>query len=198
MLRSVSIIVTSVFGLFAASCAQSQPSELGSSLEAKPFEYPVPIEMIDLPTAPNGVDYRLIVRPPLVDPAEGEAPSTVYFLDAMLNLTPAGIMAYNYESLNYVPPAYYVGLAYRDGEEHRLDQRDRTRDYTPTSFTPSEDHFLANAPQDWENSGGAPAFFDYVENTIIPLVEARYGVDENERVIVGKSTSGPWRNLCSP
>ena len=51
-------------------------------------------------------------------------------------------------------------------------------------------HFLANSPQDWENSGGAAAFFDYVENTIIPLVEARYGVDENERVIVGKSTSG--------
>lgn len=183
--------------VFLSSCATAQEevqspngSQVLSAIEPKPFEYPVPIEVFDLPTAPNGVDYRIIVRAPLAAPAEGEKSSTVYFLDALLNMTPAGIMAYNYETLNYVPSSYFVGIGYREGEDHKYQEQDRTRDYTPTSFTPPEGHFLENSPQDWEGSGGAPAFFDYVENTLIPFVETRFGVDSVERTIVGKSTSG--------
>ncbi|MEZ6023767.1 MAG: alpha/beta hydrolase-fold protein [Hyphomonadaceae bacterium] len=49
---------------------------------------------------------------------------------------------------------------------------------------------MANSPQDWQGSGGADAFFDYVESTIIPFVEQRYDVSREDRVLVGKSTSG--------
>ncbi|WP_203292024.1 alpha/beta hydrolase [Maricaulis parjimensis] len=185
-------------GLFSLALQSSEPpaqpdseiAALAETLEPRDFNYPYRVEVLDLPTAPNGINYRLYVRPPLRRPAEGEQSSSVYLLDARQLFTPAASMSYNQEYFDYIPSSYFIGIGYQEDGEDSFDEFDRTRDYTPTSFTPDEDHFLYNSPQDWEGSGGADAFFDYVETTIIPLVEARYDVSPSDRVLVGKSTSG--------
>lgn len=159
-------------------------------IEAKEFKYPYDVKVFDLPTASNGVNYRIFVRSPLREPAEGEKSSSFYFLDALANMTPAAAMSYNYEIFNYIPSAYFIGIGYQNEGDGPWTQENRTRDYTPTSFTPAAGHFLENSPQDWKNSGGAPAFFDVVETEIIPFIERTFDVDPIDRVLIGKSTSG--------
>lgn len=171
--------------------AQTTPQALAESLEPSAFAFPVPIEVFDLPPAPNGVSYRIYVRPPLLPPESGAQATSVYFMDAALTMTPAAVMVANYELFGYTPPAYFIGIGYHDGQTDRIEEFDRSRDYTPTAFAPPDaDHFLANSPKDWKGSGGAPAFFDYLESTVIPFVEARYQVDRQERTLIGKSKGG--------
>ena len=159
-------------------------------IQPKEFKYPYDVKVFDLPTAANGIDYRIYVRAPLRAPAEGEKSSSFYFLDALANMTPAAAMSYNYEIFNYIPSAYYIGIGYQNEGDGPWTQENRTRDYTPTAFTPAPGHFLENNPKDWKNSGGAPAFFDVVEKEIIPFIEGRFDVDPSDRVLIGKSTSG--------
>ncbi len=158
--------------------------------EPKTFHHPFNLQVYDLPTASNGVDYQLIIREPLRPPAEGEKASTFYFLDATANMPAAATMSYNYESFNYIPTAYFVGIGYKNEDGGLWKEENRTRDYTPVEFTPPKGHFLENSEKDWVGSGGAPAFFDVVQNQIIPFVERNFDVDKSDRVLIGKSTSG--------
>ncbi len=159
-------------------------------IQAKTFKYPYDVKVYDLPTASNGIDYRVFVRTPLRPPADGEKSSSFYFLDALANMTPAASMTYNYEIFNYIPSAFYIGIGYQNEGDGPWTQENRTRDYTPTAFAPPSGHFLENSRKDWENSGGASAFFDVVEKEIISFIESQFDVDPNYRVLIGKSTSG--------
>lgn len=162
-----------------------------TSVERKPFEYPYEVFVYDLPAAANGVKYRLYVRPPLREPGEGEAAASFYFLDAIANFAPAAAMTFNYEHFNYLPAAYYIGIGYQDEADGIAKEKNRTRDYTPTKFTPPDaSHFLASSPASHEGSGGATAFLDVLEQEIIPFVESRFEVDEHERVLIGSSLGG--------
>ncbi len=163
---------------------------LADNQSAQEFKHPFDIKVYDLPRAANGIEYQLFIRAPLRPPADGEKSSTFYFLDAVANMTPAALMSYNYEFFNYIPSAYFVGIGYKNEVGGVWKEENRTRDYTPTEFIPPEGHFLENSRKDWEGSGGAPAFFDVVETEIIPFVENTFDVDETDRVLVGKSTSG--------
>jgi|TARA_B100000315_G_scaffold115194_1_gene105748 hypothetical protein len=169
----------------------NRAQELANSLTASNFEYPWKVEVFDLPISSNSVAYRVYVRLPIGPLNEGEKPSSFYFLDPLALFTPAAAMSYNYEFLRYVPPAYFIGIGYQDEADGRWKEENRTRDYTPTTFAPPNDqHFLAANPVDYENSGGADAFLDVVQDEIIPFIEARYEVDEQDRVLIGKSVSG--------
>lgn len=166
------------------------PSTLAQDQEPRDFKHPFDLKVYDLPTSANGIDYQLIVRAPLRQPAEGEKSSTFYFLDAAANMTAAATMSYNYEVFNYIPSAYFIGIGYKNEEGTTWKEENRTRDYTPVEFTPPSGHFLENSRKDWVGSGGAPAFFDVVETEIIPFVEQTFDVDKTDRVLIGKSTSG--------
>ena len=159
-------------------------------IEAKEFEYPYDVKVYDLPVSENGIGYRVYIRPPIGQVAEGEKAATFYFLDALTNFTPAAAMSYNYEYFRYMPAAYFVGIGYQNEADSLPKESNRTRDYTPTEFIPDKDHFLYESKKDWEGSGGAEAFWKVVEKEIIPFVESLHEVDETERVLVGKSTSG--------
>lgn len=174
--------------VLAATVHTSAVAQQPVEIEPQGFTLPISVEVFDLPTAPNGVNYRLYVRAPLRPPAAGERATSVYFLDGSQLFAPTALMTYNQELLNYMPPSYFIGIGYRDSEDG-LAESDRTRDYTPTAFTPPQGHFLVDSPGEWQGSGGAGAFFDYVESTIIPFIERRYDVSQ-DRVLVGKSTSG--------
>lgn len=78
---------------------------LAQEIEAVFFEYPYEVQVYDLSTSSNGIEYRLYVRPPLREPGPGEKPSVFYFLDALRNFVPAAAMSYNYEYFNYIPAA---------------------------------------------------------------------------------------------
>ncbi len=176
--------------IFSPLSSAQTPAELAENLPAKNFDYPWDVKVFDLPTSSNGINYRLYVRPPIEPPEEGQKSSTFYFLDPLALFTPAAAVSYNYEYFNYTPSAYFVGIGYQDEADGDWKEANRTRDYTPTSFTPPEDHFLRSNPVDYENSGGADAFLDVVRDEVIPFIEAKYDVDDEDRVLIGKSMSG--------
>ena len=175
--------------LLAAVTLPGHSSE--ADIEAKPFQYPHDVMVYDLPTAPNGIDYRLYVRPPLRAPGEGHNAPSIYILDPISLFAPAAAMTAHYETFNYMPAAYFIGIGYQDEADGTARTHNRTRDYTPTSFSPpDETHFLAANPADYEGSGGADAFLDVVESLIVPFVEARFDVSGDDRVLIGNSMSG--------
>jgi len=179
-------IISLLLAIFISSnCLASE------AITAKPFKYPYPVMTFDLPVSKNGIGYRLYVRPPLRHPAEGQKSSSFYFLDALKNFTAAAVMSDNYETLGYTPSAYFIGIGYQNEADGIAKEANRTRDYTPTSFTPpDEKHYLAGNPVDYVNSGGADAFLDVIENQIIPFIESRFEVSKTDRVLIGKSMSG--------
>ena len=177
--------------ILLALMAAAARSGAAAETEALPFTFPYEVMVFDLPTAANGIDYRLYVRPPLREPGPGEQASSIYFLDPISLFVPAASMSFNYEIFNYMPAAYFIGIGYQDEADGTPKTHNRTRDYTPTTFTPPDDtHFLAGNPVDYEGSGGADAFLDVIEEEIIPFVEGRFAVDPDDRVLVGKSMSG--------
>jgi predicted alpha/beta superfamily hydrolase len=176
-----------------AADAKSSASakELAKSLVAGNFEFPIEVQVYDLPIAANGIAYRLYVRPPFMFPKKKSSVEVVYFLDAIKDMTGAAIMALDYELTSAVPSSYFVGIGYRENGNDRVDESDRTRDYTPTSFQPqSKKHFLALQPELWQGSGGAAAFLDVVETLIVPFIEAKFEVNAKQRTLVARSTGG--------
>lgn len=158
-------------------------------IQPKKFNYPYDVLVFDLPESSNGISYRLYVRPPLRNPNQGESPSTFYFLDPLRLFVPAAAMTYNYEYFNYHPASYFIGIGYQNEADGIPKEENRTRDYTPTSFNPPKDHFLAQNPVDYIGSGGCDSFLEVIQNEIIPFIENRYSVGK-DRVLIGKSMSG--------
>ncbi|MCP5380932.1 MAG: alpha/beta hydrolase [Kordiimonadaceae bacterium] len=177
--------------LYSVSAQAQNANELAKSLPEKDFDYPWDVKVFDLPKSKNGIAYRIYVRLPIEPPKEGEKSSSFYFLDPLALFTPAAAMSYNYEYFNYIPSAYFIGIGYQNEADGHWKEENRTRDYTPTAFAPpNKDHFLSGNPVDYENSGGADAFLDVVRDDIIPFIETKYEVDEEDRVLIGKSMSG--------
>ena len=86
----------------------------GTLVEATTYRFPHDVMVFDLPTATNGVDYRLYVRPPLREPDTGGKPTGIYLLDPASLFPAASTMAANYEVFNYMPAAYFIGIGYQD------------------------------------------------------------------------------------
>ncbi len=160
-------------------------------IEPKAFEYPFEVLVFDLPTASNGIDYRIYVRKPLRDPENGEKPSCFYFLDPLRLFVPSAAMTSNYEYFNYIPTSFFIGIGYTDEADGIPKTENRTRDYTPTKFTPPDtSHFLSNNPADYIGSGGTDAFIKVLNEEIIPFVEDYFNTYESDRVLIGQSLSG--------
>ncbi len=166
-------------------------TSFAQTIAPKPFEYPYNVLVYDLPTSTNGVNYRIYVREPLRNPENGEKASAFYFLDPLSLFVPSAIMSANYEYFNYIPPAYFIGIGFTNEEDGIPKKENRTRDYTPTHFTPPDStHFLSSSPADYIGSGGSNKFLEVLEDEIIPFVEARFNVSDADRVLIGKSLSG--------
>lgn len=163
---------------------------LAQAINPKPFEYPFEVLVYDLPTASNGINYRIYIRKPLRDPENGEKPSSFYFLDPLRLFVPAAAMTSNYEYFNYIPSAFFIGIGYTDEADGIPKTENRTRDYTPTKFTPPDDnHFLSHNPIDYIGSGGTDAFIRVLKEELIPFIEDRFNVHEADRVLIGQSLS---------
>lgn len=161
------------------------------TIEPKPFEYPFKVLVYDLPTSSNGINYRIYIREPLRSPQNGEKPSAFYFLDPLRLFVPSASMSSNYEYFNYIPSAYFIGIGYSNEADGMPKKENRTRDYTPTKFTPPDStHFLASSPVDYINSGGTDAFLKVLKDELIPFIEEHCNLNDSDRVLIGKSLSG--------
>jgi uncharacterized protein len=160
------------------------------AIEPQPFTYPWKVEVFDLPVSSNGIQYRLYIRPPIQSVEAGKPVHSYYFLDALTNFTPAAAMSFNYEQFGYMPSGYFIGIGYTNESDGEPKATNRTRDYTPTQFTPDTKHFLYAKKQDWQGSGGAPAFTQIIKQQIIPFVEQQYAINGGQRTLIGKSLSG--------
>jgi predicted alpha/beta superfamily hydrolase len=77
-----------------------------------------------------------------------------------------------------------IGYAY-DPEDKHAYRLNRTRDYTPAHADKG-----GYGPAYQKFSGGGPAFAAVIEKEILPLLRARYRIDEEERVFIGHSYGG--------
>jgi predicted alpha/beta superfamily hydrolase len=161
------------------------------TIESKPFEYPFKVHVFDLPISSNGINYRIYIREPLRDPENGEQASAFYFLDPLSLFVPSAAMSSNYEYFNYIPAAYFIGIGYTNEADGIPKVENRTRDYTPTKFTPPDStHFLASNPVDYIGSGGTDTFLKVLKDELIPFIEEHFNVSDSDRVLIGNSLSG--------
>ncbi|WP_350292550.1 alpha/beta hydrolase-fold protein [uncultured Croceitalea sp.] len=175
------LIVVLLLGAFSIGNAQIA--------SPKVFEFPFKVQVYDLPTSENGINYRIYVRPPLIAPEEGEKASSFYFLDPLRLFVPSSAMTSNFEYFNYHPAAYFIGVGYQNETDGIPKELNRIRDYTPTNFVPTENHFLANKATEYKDSGECDAFLEVLKGELIPFIEDNFEVSE-DRVLIGKSMSG--------
>lgn len=101
----------------------------------------------------------------------------LYYMDAYWD-TP--LLSSIYGALTYdnvAPEFIMVGLSYPgDNVNYGLERR---RDLTPTDEGDADG-----------DSGGAPAFLAFLKQSVVPLIESSYRVDESQRALSGSSLGG--------
>lgn len=88
-------------------------------------------------------------------------------------------------ALTHVEPALVLGIGYADEAGVGLM---RTRDLTP----PARPEDLRPRPNGraWTETGGAPAFLDFLRETILPVICGDYQVDRGRMALFGHSLGG--------
>lgn len=96
-----------------------------------------------------------------------------------------------------LPEAFVVAIAYPGAAENEnLYQMTRTRDYTPIPFATG-----GYGEEMQANSGGAPAFLDFIADDLLPVLDERYPISAEDRTLSGHSYGGlftTWALLTRP
>lgn len=133
--------------------------------------------------AHDGATYVVRIAWPDVPPPAGGFP-LVCLLDAHVSFatTVESVRARSHRpDATGVPPAVVVGASLAAAR----DRRRRTWDFTPAGLErPNDDEVTAEI-----ETGGAGAFLDLLETTILPDVERRWPVDGSRRTLIGHSLS---------
>ncbi len=102
----------------------------------------------------------------------------VYLLDANLYFDIIAATFKKYSEVGLLPPAILVGVGYKDFAT--MDSL-RSRDYTyPTAISEYE----------MSVSGQADKFLSFLNNELVPDIDAKYAVDKKTRVLMGHSLGG--------
>lgn len=163
-----------------AGCATTQPAKPGlpASSDSVPLNHLPSLkgDYLRLESKEAGRAYHIYVRlPEGYDPANSQRYPVVYLLDGD-SLFP--MLAPQHLFLTYdekLPEAVIVGIAYG-------------------SFDPAINKrnidFTGPAPDAKPGEVGAPSFRRFLENELLPTIEARYRIDATRRVLLGQSRSG--------
>jgi hypothetical protein len=145
--------------------------------------YEIPgTQVFDLPDARRNIPYQIFVSLP---PSYGSQPErrypVVFVTDAdygfpMLRLIGRRMNGERPRLEEFI----LVGLSYAKGEDGMVSRR---RDYTPTAKGPS------TAPADARH-GESIAYRDYLRDTVLPFVDAKWRTLPDRRVYVGHSYGG--------
>ncbi len=142
-------------------------------------------ECIEVCSSLSGREYRIMLATPQ-NPPPADGYPVIYLLDAEMCFgTAVEAVRWQTKPPKGYDPAVVVGIGYPT----RLDRvRERFMDYT----TPAD---LAHLPvrgngEPWPPLGGADAFLDFIEQELMPAVEARYPVDRSRQAFIGHSMGG--------
>lgn len=142
-------------------------------------------ECVEVSSSVSGREYRIMLASPQTPPPADGYP-VIYLLDAEMCFgTAVEAVRWQTKPPKGYDPAVVVGIGYPT----RLDRvRERFMDYT----TPAD---LAHLPvrgngEPWPPLGGADAFLDFIEQELMPAVEARYPVDRSRQAFIGHSMGG--------
>ena len=165
-------LVSILFGLILLATA---PHAYAQQVGEVPFPAALRGEAFRLESTTLGRGFDIYVRlPPEYDP-EGPAYPVVYLLDGD-SLFP--ILAANHLFLTYdegLPEAVVVGMAY-GGFDPSVNRRGLDFQ-SPDEGLPVE-------------QAGAEAFHTFLTDELIPLIEGRFNVDPDRRVLFGQSRGG--------
>lgn len=135
-----------------------------------------------------GRDYRIFVWQPQAVRSLGPLP-VLYLLDGN-GMFPIAAAALALQSLRAertgVLPSIIIGIGYPT--LHWIDAKRRTLDYTP----PVAAARLAQRPgnQAWDETGGADAFLDFIEQELAPTISREFTVDPDRTALFGHSFGG--------
>ena len=172
--RSVSIIICSLWLGLSGVLAQTDPA----FLVKRGITDTVHSELL-------GEDRLIYVDFPLgYDPSSARKYPVAFLLDGDVLLPAAGTVQ-DYYSGGYTPDMIIIGIS---------NAENRTRDLTPPKFIEaqsavSSDPMAVAMTPNAVLEGGAPAFLDFIENELIPYVEANYPVTQF-RTLIGHSYGG--------
>lgn len=178
--RILAAAATALGLLLAGHGAQAQAQvQTQAQTQAETWTVPPPAavrgEAFRLESASVGRGYDIYVRlPPDYDP-DGLAYPVVYLLDGD-SLFP--ILAANHLFLHYddgLPEAVIVGIAY-GGFDPGVNRRNID--------------FQSPDPELAEGQAGAEAFHTFLTDELMPLIEGRFHVDPEQRVLFGQSRGG--------
>jgi predicted alpha/beta superfamily hydrolase len=165
-------VVSILFGLLLLATALPAHAQQGADV---PFPAALRGEAFRLESATLGRGFDIYVRlPPDYDP-EGPAYPVVYLLDGD-SLFP--ILAANHLFLTYdegLPEAVVVGIAY-GGFDPSVNRRG-------LDFQSPDEGFPAE-------QAGAEAFHAVLTDELLPIIERRFNVDPDRRVLFGQSRGG--------
>jgi enterochelin esterase-like enzyme len=138
-------------------------------------------ELIDLHSEQTGRDYELIVGLPesYVKEPQRRYP-VLYLLDGQCDFNIGNQMSGALRYDKVIPEILVVGITYA-GEKPNYTQL-RRADYTPTHWQPPDE----NAPF----GGDGPKFLRFLQENLLPTVEATYRVDASQRILAGHSAGG--------
>lgn len=142
-------------------------------------------ECAEMRSAASGREYRILLAVPSSPPPQAGYP-VIYLLDAEMCFgTAVEAVRWQTKPPKGYDPAVVVGISYPPQLERG---RERFLDYT----TPADP---ANLPvrgnrEPWPSLGGAEAFLDFIEEELMPAVEARFPVDRSRQAFIGHSMGG--------
>jgi len=138
-------------------------------------------ELIDLHSEQTGRDYELIVGLPESYAKESQRRYPVlYLLDGQWDFNIVNQMAGALRYDKVIPEILIVGITYSGDEPNYTELR--RADYTPSHWQPPDE----NAPF----GGDGPKFLSFLQEKLLPTVEAHYRVDASQRMLAGHSAGG--------
>ncbi len=142
-------------------------------------------ECIEVCSSVSGREYRIMLATPQSPPPAAGYP-VIYLLDAEMCFGTA-VEAVRWQTKP--PKGYDSAVVVGIGYPSRLDRvRERFLDYT-TPADPAHLPVRGNG-EPWPPLGGADAFLDFIEQELMPAVEARYPVDRSRQAFIGHSMGG--------
>jgi len=125
------------------------------------------------------------------DPARKKRP-VVYVLDGNALFATVEAVARQCQSGGEMPGALIVGIGYDDVDLPWDVMRLRMRDLSPTAISLAALEAAAGLPAaaGQLESGGAPAFLDFILETVKPFIESTYAADPADSTLVGYSLGG--------
>ncbi len=141
-------------------------------------------------------EFQISVARPLLHP--GDRPTSypvLYLFDANFYFGGITEVIRLMRKCNEFPVTMVVGIGYPfDGPANEMIDMVvgwRMRDFTPVVSPKAEQEILQGSPTlQAVTSGGADAFYQFVTQEVIPLVEAAYPIDPANRTFMGHSWGG--------